>query len=187
MSCNALCTGQREQRRRFVIETACRIINHRLVRVLVPGDKPRSRAARREIRFGKRRAVVAPNQKCSVGPAAHKAFVKDLLFDHHVDHRQCERAVGARTDLQQNIGLSGNADPARVDGNDLHAALSGRDDVMRQDQRCRARVMTPEQKGIAVRDIGRWNFNAEGISEARILMPIADVSCRNPVRAPEAV
>src|SRR6185369_12145356 len=65
MSCNAPCTGQREQRRRFVIETACRIINHRLVRVLVPGDKARSRAARREIRFGKRRAVVAPNQKCS--------------------------------------------------------------------------------------------------------------------------
>ena len=61
------------------------------------------------------------------------------------------------------------------------------DDVMRQDQRCRARVVTPEQKGIAVRDIGRWNFNAEGISEARILMPIANVSCRNPVRAPEAV
>ena len=58
---------------------------------------------------------------------------------------------------------------------------------MCKDERGRARVMAPEQKGIALRDVRRRDFNAERISETCILMPIAHVSRRNPVRASEAV
>src|SRR6476619_13381 len=184
---NGPLTEKRERCRVTLISATRRVIEHRTIRVLVPGDKTRSRAVRRQIRFGKRRTGIAPHQKSSVRPLAHEALVEESLFDHHVDHRQCERAVGARTDLQKNIGLSGDADAARIDGNDLHAALSRGDDVMREDQRCRARVMTPEQKGTAMRHIWRWNFHPEGISEPRVFVPIADVSCGDPVRAAEAV
>src|SRR4029453_6426641 len=47
--------------------------------------------------------------------------------------------------------------------------------------------MTPEQKGVAVRQIGRRKCYPESISESGVLVPITDVSCRDPVGTSKAV
>ena len=118
---------------------------------------------------------------------AHEAVIEKLFFDRHIDHRQRQRAVGARPHLQQHVGLRRDADPARIDRDDLHAAFPRRDDIMREDQRGRARIVAPEQKRAAVRHIGRRNFHAERVGKAGVLVPIADVSRRSPVGTAEAI
>src|SRR4029077_8257057 len=47
--------------------------------------------------------------------------------------------------------------------------------------------MTPEQKGVAVRQVGRRKFYPESVGETGVLVPITDVSCRNPVGTSKAV
>ncbi len=89
--------------------------------------------------------------------------------------------------MQQNVRLRGDADAARIDRDDLHAALSGADNVVRQDQRRGAWIVSPKQKSVAVRDVGRGNFDAEGVGETGILVPIANVGCRGPVGTAKAV
>src|SRR4030095_13303168 len=77
--------------------------------------------------------------------------------------------------------------PPRIHGDDFHAALPRRNNVMSENQRSGAWVVTPEQKGVAVRQIGRRKFYPESISEAGVLVPITDVSCRDPVGTSKAV
>ncbi len=35
--------------------------------------------------------------------------------------------------------------------------------------------MTPEQEGFAVREVGSWDISSEGIAEAGVFVPVADV------------
>src|SRR4029077_2043377 len=80
-----------------------------------------------------------------------------------------------------------NPNPARIHRDDFHAALPRRNDIMSEDQRSGAWIMAPEQKGVAVRQVGRRKFYPERVSEAGVLVPITDVSCRDPVGTSKAV
>ena len=114
-------------------------------------------------------------------------LVVELLFDHDVDQRQCQRAVGTGSDLEQYVRLAGDPHPARIDGDDLHAAFSRRDDVMREDQRRRARVVSPEQEKVTVRDVGRRNLNAKRVSKPGVFVPVADMGRGYPVWTAEKI
>src|SRR5581483_2679549 len=98
-----------------------------------------------------------------------------------------QRAVSAWARLQKDVGLSADADAARIDDNGFHAARARLDDIVREDQRSRARVMTPEQKSFAVLEIRRRQIAAEGVAEAGVLVPVAYVRGRNPVRTADRV
>src|SRR5262249_51818186 len=82
---------------------------------------------------------------------------------------------------------AGDSNPARIDSDDLHAAFSRRHDVMREDQRRRARVVSPEQEKVTVRHVGRRNLNAKRISKPGVFVPVAYVGRGYPVRTAEKI
>src|SRR4030095_4731796 len=95
--------------------------------------------------------------------------------------------VGTRSDLEQYVRLAGDSHPARIDGDNLHATFSRRDDVMRENQRRRARVMSPEQEKVTVRDVGRRNLNPKRVSKPGVFVPVADGSREYPIGTAEKI
>ena len=51
----------------------------------------------------------------AVRPLRHERFVVQFLADDDVEHRERERVVGARPDLQPEVGLLGERRAARID------------------------------------------------------------------------
>src|ERR1051325_5939816 len=47
--------------------------------------------------------------------------------------------------------------------------------------------MAPEEKSLAALEIGRWQIAAEGVAEAGVFVPIANVCGRYPVRAADRI
>ena len=58
-----------------------------------------------------------------VAPVADEVAVVPAALDHDVGEAQRQRAVGARAHAQPDIRLAGEPDMARIDDDQLHAAL----------------------------------------------------------------
>ena len=58
-----------------------------------------------------------------MAPLVHELVVVEILLDDHVDHAERERRVGTGTDLQEQVGMLGHLTVARIDDDELRAAL----------------------------------------------------------------
>ncbi len=118
---------------------------------------------------------------------ADKIAVVPALFDERMNQCERERSIGAGPDLKMNIRLCRDPDSPRVYGDNFHAAFSCTDDVVSEYQRRKARIVAPEEKRFAMREVWSGKIHAEGVTETGIAMPVTDVGRRDPVRAAEGI
>src|SRR5947208_10590101 len=104
-----------------------------------------------------------------------------------MNHRRRQRAVTARPHLEKHIRMAADPNAPRVNNYGFHSARPSGDDVVRKNERRRARVVTPEQESFAVREIRRREIGAKGKAEAGVSVSVADVGCRKPVRTAQDI
>jgi hypothetical protein len=97
----------------------------------VPCEDAPPIAVRLGVAFGQEPARVGTHEMRPVAPLADEVSVVPAALDHHVGETERQRTVAAWTDPEPLIGLAGEADMARVDDDQTHAALECRDDGSR--------------------------------------------------------
>ena len=164
-----------------------RIVDGRAVRDLIPHDITIGAARGREVCLCERLTRISAQEKRPVRPLSREVGIVPPLLYQDVDKRQGQSPVRSRTHLKKEIRLARDANAARVHGDDLHPPRPGSNDVVGQDERGRARIVTPEEKAPAVGKIGGGQVDAEGVTKGGIPVPVAHMSGRDPVGAPEGV
>ena len=150
-------------------------------------------AARRQVALGQQATGVGAHQQRPVAPGADEVAVVPAALDHQVGEAERERAVGAGPHPQPDIGLAGEADMARVDDDQPHAALQRRDRRGRVGEAGEARVVAPQDQAAAVGDVrhrpaaaGADAADAIGVAGGEGAAPAAEVEMVIPFGVPKA-
>ena len=112
--------------------------------------------AGRSVEIGAReeQAGVVPHEEWRVGPLANELTIVTAVADQQMDEPERQRPVGARADLQPDVGLVRQPHPARIDDQQPGAPRLGRRDVGGQGQEVAVRVRAPHDDASASRDVG---------------------------------
>ena len=147
---------QREAGAVAVVLAGGGVIRHQPRRRAVPGEDAARIAVRFEVAFGQQAAGVGAHQVRPVAPLADEVAVVPAALDHQMGEAERQRAVGAGPHPQPEIGLAGEADMARVDDDQPHAALQRRDRGGRVGDAGEAGVVAPQDQHAAVARYPAW-------------------------------
>ena len=138
---------------------------------------------------------IVAHQQGPVAPRPDERPVVPAVLDHQVGEAERQRAVGARADAQPDIRLGAEPDLARIDHDQLHAALQRIDGRGGVRQAREGGVVAPQDQASAVGDVrhgaraaaDRDAADAERVLRGKAAPPAAHVDAAVEVRRAERI
>ena len=178
-----------------VIAAGGGVVRNRAGRVRVPRDEAFRVTGRGQVGFAQEGAGIGAHQMGPVAPVADEIAVVPPALDHDIGQPQRQRPIRAGPHTQPDIRLVRQAGTARVDHDQLHAALQRRHRRRGMGQAGDGGVVAPQDQAAALLDIrhpaagaaGADAADAEGVARGEAAPPAAQVQRPDHVRRAEGI